>query len=231
MTPIELYELLGKPKLDYLEERVRQTQEELKKPRDEAHRMRLVEQAKMYLSAMQYLEEQEVLKEATTFASRAQTSITALKNTLKDHECVIISHSGAKYLYLASDGTPLEMMGTDSLAIAKEMRLTPELIEGLAKRERGVATKIRKMAKAVQERKERLSGIQSAVAEVSRALLESVELTVKAGEAILTTSARSLDKEYKARARLIAEKRWTEMNPDGTITVDGKGYISFQSVK
>lgn len=232
MDPKSVHELMGKPSASIVEQKVREASAEYRGIKDPVEAGNKLDLVATYLEVARYLEERSAIAEAKTSLAASGDAVARIKATLRDKERITVRRGHAEYQIIATNGEVLDAKDVNALGADKGMGFTVEMRNAIANRDRKAQNAFRRMCKDALKRDERVATIQGAVADISRVMLEGIEIVFEGAVANLAIlGARSMARDYNARLELIKNKRDTAMDDKGICFVDGKQVPTFYGVK
>jgi hypothetical protein len=226
MNPQVLFSLLGKPKADEVEAKVREYNALYLATSDEEEKSVLLDTCRTLCEVQAGQEESAEVDAAKTSVSRAAKELSALKASLREGEYVTCemrnNRSTVKWETVTPAGErhPWESPSTISTNLSQEM------VQRIANGDKAAIKEIKKRAKETVERTGRLAELRLLCDTVARMVAEGTELVVTKAKATIVAETRDIRSEMRARVKLIEAGHKTA-NIGDKVTVDGKEFACF----
>jgi len=224
ISPAQAYEMMGKPKPAHIESLALDAQKAYMAASDPLAKQSAFELVTRYFDILEWIDGAEIITEAKAVMGQVQKAIHELKTMLCDNERILIS--GTKqilYQIIDSYGNAMqEMNDTSSLAIARQHKITPELLEGIAKNDIKALAQMREIANSVVSHSNRMKKLQAFALEVSRVILPTVNLAIVKDNAQMKVEGKTVSTEYKNRLKMLKEGKLTITDNKGQLLINGK---------
>jgi hypothetical protein len=232
MNGFSAFELMGKPSAEAVEARIQEASAEYRAIKDPIERSNKLELVGTYVSVARHVEEQAQISEGKISLGRASEAIARLKNALGDRDRVVVSKGKVVYQVITPDGNIYDRSDINAIGVERGVSLSKEMVEAIAQNDKRAITKFRKACRDRVEGDKRAHSFEDAVNQISRVILDGMELTFTKGQAELRIlGEKSLARDYNARLELIKAGRETAVNESGICFVDGKEVPTFWGVK